>query len=69
MKQEMLDNYQWVRCRNCGHKLFKISKNADIVYFRSLSEHDDLRSEINDKPKIEIKCHSCKNINIIAHTP
>lgn len=38
----------WVRCRKCGHKLFKVVQKG--------KEPDG---------KIEIKCHSCKEINPI----
>lgn len=49
----MEDKYKdvWVRCKGCGHKLFKAS---NIVF---------INSNIKDTPMIEIKCHSCKTIN------
>ena len=40
---------EWVRCKKCGHKLFKV-----------------ISRETSDKRVVmEVKCHSCKEINII----
>lgn len=38
----------WVRCANCGHKLFSLKSN---LY------------KVKTTDTIEIKCHSCKAIN------
>ena len=65
MKQET-SNYKWVKCKKCGHKLFRISKNADVIFLESSS--NDVFSKY-DNLKIEIKCHSCKSINTIAYIP
>jgi len=40
----------WCRCGRCGHKLFKI---LDKKVFGEL-------------PFIEVKCHSCKEINVVG---
>ena len=44
---------EWVRCNECGHKLFKITSQMppEIIM-------QDLQGV-----GIEIKCHSCKMIN------
>ena len=39
---------KWVRCPNCGHKLFRIVKDIDI--------------DKAEKNRLEVKCHSCKSI-------
>lgn len=39
----------WVRCKRCGHKLFKIVDRLENV-----------------KGCLEIKCHSCKELNLIV---
>ena len=39
---------EWVRCGHCGHKLFKLTDER----------YKDKKNEV-----LEIKCHSCKNLN------
>lgn len=39
---------EWVRCGNCGHKLFKLT---------------DRKYQRKPEKIIEIKCHSCKVLN------
>lgn len=56
MKQRLrIDEKGWARCGKCGRKLFKTNGdtvlNRVVVYNRL--NHIDL----------EIKCHSCKEIN------
>lgn len=48
-----IDNNKWARCGECNHKLFKLK---DDLSFTELQVLKNLG--------IEIKCHSCKNINI-----
>lgn len=43
----VVDNNNWLRCANCGHKLGR-------VIGRSRYDPDFI---------LEIKCHSCKEIN------
>lgn len=47
----------WVRCKGCGHKLFKTNDNTQAIEVLATIEMD--------YPKIEIKCSSCKTINNI----
>ena len=42
----------WVKCRECGHKLFKITDEMTEEVLKGLQN-----------AQIEIKCHSCKAIN------
>lgn len=50
---ERTDNYNWVLCPNCKHKLFK--------------KIDFLKDKDEKKLKtIEIKCHSCRKISTIC---
>lgn len=50
-----IDENNWARCGNCGHKLFRIGINQE--------EQD---AKISMKVlKVEIKCHSCKIINVL----
>ena len=44
-------NGDWGLCGKCRHKLFKIIDRGSIV--------------ILEDAKIEIKCHSCKELNVI----
>lgn len=39
---------EWVRCGNCGHKLFRLT---------------DERYKNKKGETLEIKCHSCKVLN------
>ena len=39
---------EWVRCGNCGHKLFRLT---------------DPKYKKTEKETMEIKCHSCKALN------
>lgn len=39
---------EWVRCGNCGHKLFRLTD----------PKYKDKKNET-----LEIKCHSCKMLN------
>lgn len=39
----------WVRCKNCGHKLFRVIDRSKDV-----------------KACLEIKCHSCKELNLVV---
>lgn len=48
-----IDEQSWLRCGKCSHKLGKLEKS-------------DAESSTNIR--IEIKCHSCKAINIIDFT-
>lgn len=41
------DKEGWIRCGKCGHKLFRITCGC----------------EGGQSPVIEIKCHSCKELN------
>lgn len=45
-----IDKDKWIRCRKCGHKLGKA--------VGKWNKH-------NSFPAIEIKCHSCKELNYI----
>jgi len=56
MKEKIrVDNEDWARCGRCGHKLFKIK-----------AESNERETQIATSIlKIEIKCHSCKSINIL----
>ena len=45
MARMSVENDGWVRCGECGHKLFKITGRTT-------------------RGEIEIKCHSCKQLNI-----
>lgn len=44
-----IERDKWCRCGKCGHKLFKVLD--DKIY--------------GDVPFIEVKCHSCKEINVV----
>lgn len=44
-----IDENGWARCGNCSHKLFRIESDS--------YDSDKLIG-------IEIKCHSCKSINV-----
>ena len=43
-----LDEKNWIRCGNCSHKLGRVIGAGHCV----------------PSPIIEIKCHSCKSINV-----
>lgn len=45
-----IDENNWVRCGKCSHKLMKIV-GAGIC---------------NSAPIVEVKCHSCKELNILV---
>ena len=47
-----IDNDKWIRCKRCGHKLG-----------RMLEDTGDNKNVFN----IEIKCHSCKEINVVTN--
>ena len=51
-----IDENKWCRCGKCGHKLFKTDIN-------DLSDKNVGMAA--DVLKIEIKCHSCKVINVL----
>ena len=56
---------RWVRCPNCGHKLFKVISENSVTAIIPVKEHFDEFAGDFDK-HIEIKCHSCKEIVIVA---
>lgn len=49
MKQIKIEKDGWCRCGKCGHKLFRLG-DPDMKMVLRLAE-------------LEIKCHSCKEIN------
>lgn len=51
MKETVTRNDEWQRCKKCGHKLFRKIK---------MRENPDKKMVL-----IEVKCHSCKEINLI----
>ena len=51
----MKSTENWVRCPNCGHKLFKVVGG----------EKPSATDRGSDPVTIEIKCHSCKGVSII----
>lgn len=60
------NNETWVRCKNCGHKLFKIEGKSPLVMtVNSSSFVQGLPKYRKGRNVIEIKCHSCKAINLI----
>lgn len=47
----------WVRCRECGHKLFRVNESSEQdrrIAFQVLG--------------MEVKCHSCKTINEVRYS-
>ena len=55
----------WVRCPNCGHKLFKMFSEEPIMVSVSSRDFVGGLPHISNS-SIEIKCHSCKEIVTIA---
>lgn len=49
MKKIRVDKDGWCRCGGCGHKLFSIKDPGSEALLRMVV--------------VEIKCHSCKEIN------
>lgn len=47
MTKVKIDNDNWIRCGKCGHKLGRVNGEGICLL----------------APIIEIKCHSCKEIN------
>lgn len=50
-----IDEQNWCRCGACSHKLFRIKRTAPL---------EEIEKAL-DLLGIEVKCHSCKAINII----
>ena len=56
---------RWIRCPNCGHKLFRAFGSTSVTAMIPLKEHfDEFAGEFENH--MEIKCHSCKEIVIIV---
>lgn len=53
-----IDEQSWLRCGKCSHKLGKLEKSDNV----------NVRIGSDTNIRIEIKCHSCKAINIIDFT-
>lgn len=51
MMKSRVDKQNWIRCGKCGHKLARV---VGAGY-------------CDPSPIIEIKCHSCKELNIWAY--
>lgn len=49
MTKAKIDTEGWCRCGKCGHKLFRLVEEM----YPSM-----------EIPLIEIKCHSCKAVNV-----
>ena len=56
---------RWVKCPNCGHKLFKVLSEEPLAISVSSRTFVDGLPLISEG-SIEIKCHSCKEIVTIA---
>ena len=56
---------RWLKCPNCGHKLFKVISEEPITI--SISSRDFVGGFPHiSNGSIEIKCHSCKEIVTVA---
>lgn len=53
-KTVRIDKDNWARCGECGHKLFRLNP-----------QHDKGKYYAMHVLGIEIKCHSCKSINVL----
>jgi len=52
MIRAITDEKNWIRCGECRHKLGRVSGAGSC----------------DPSPIIEIKCHSCKNINVWSYS-
>ena len=64
MSETKRNDAEWARCKKCGHKLFRKVQCDPTVSSMVFDETDDL--EMANRTIIEIKCHSCKEINTIT---
>ena len=60
MQKAIITNSGWVLCAHCGHKLGKM-----VGGYISPTETPKSNTGENTKPKLQIKCTSCKTINEI----
>ena len=54
---------RWVKCPNCGHKLFRVFSDEPMMLV-SIGSLDG--TPYLHEGSIEIKCHSCKKIVVIS---
>lgn len=65
MQVARIDEKKWVRCGNCGHKLFRLVSDNPTTYEVKISQWADGDLPERNASGIEIKCHSCKQINFL----